>query len=154
MKKSYSISIKEIRKIALRLFLKRKGVIVDLILIFGSLAVFIFCTILGIFIEDDLTKIAGTSLSFCIIGFIALSACIYVELFKKMPRKGNAIITYEYEFNDDNVMVKDLAKNKSFILNKQCIKEHFVIDNVLIVGETFYYMLPNDEEIKKALNLE
>lgn len=63
------------------------------------------------------------------------------------------MISYEYQFNyDGTVLYKNLKKNKSSVLNKNYIKKIYIIDDVLVVTESFIYLFPNDENIKKELN--
>lgn len=148
-----NISIKQIRKIMMKLLLKRKLIIAILIFMFGCLALFIYCLIIGNFVDSEAFQIAYTSLSLFVILLLTFLICIYIYLFKKIPGKGKTIITYEYKFNNDNVMVKNISRNTSFILNTQNIKNHYVILDVLVVVESFYYFFPNDEAVRKALNL-
>lgn len=153
MKNRFDISIKQIRKIMLKLLLKRKLIIVLLVFMFCSLALSVYCLIIGNFVDDEAFQIAYTSLSLFVIIFLAFLVCIYIYLFKKIPGKGETIITYEYEFNKDNVIVKNISRNTSFILNKQNIKNHYIISDVLVVVESFYYFFPNEESIRKTLYL-
>lgn len=149
----FVISIKQIRKIMMKLLLKRKLIIALLIFMFGCLALFIYCLIIGNFVDSEAFQIAYTSLSLFVISLLTFLICICIYLFKKIPGKGKTIITCEYKFNNDNVMVKNISRNTSFILNKQNIKNHYVILDVLVVVESFYYFFPNDEAVRKALNL-
>lgn len=153
MKNIFDISIKQIRKIMLKLLLKRKLIIALLVFMFCSLALSVYCLIIGNFVDDEAFQIAYTSLSLFVIIFLAFLVCIYIYLFKKIPGKGETIITYEYEFNKDNVIVKNISRNTSFILNKQNIKNHYIISDVLVVVESFYYFFPNEESIRKTLYL-
>lgn len=153
MKNIFDISIKQIRKIMLKLLLKRKLIIALLVFMFCSLALSVYCLIIGNFVDDEAFQIAYTSLSLFVIIFLAFLVCIYIYLFKKIPGKGETIITYEYEFNKDNVVVKNISRNTSFILNKQNIKNHYIISDVLVVVESFYYFFPNEESIRKTLYL-
>ncbi len=153
MKNRFDISIKQIRKIMLKLLLKRKLIIALLVFMFCSLALSVYCLIIGNFVDDEAFQIAYTSLSLFVIIFLAFLVCIYIYLFKKIPGKGETIITYEYEFNKDNVIVKNISRNTSFILNKQNIKNHYIISDVLVVVESFYYFFPNEESIRKTLYL-
>lgn len=153
MKNRFDISIKQIRKIMLKLLLKRKLIIALLVFMFCSLVLSVYCLIIGNFVDDEAFQIAYTSLSLFVIIFLAFLVCIYIYLFKKIPGKGETIITYEYEFNKDNVIVKNISRNTSFILNKQNIKNRYIIFDVLVVVESFYYFFPNEESIRKTLNL-
>lgn len=137
----------------LKLLLKRKLIIALLVFMFCSLALSVYCLIIGNFVDDEAFQIAYTSLSLFVIIFLAFLVCIYIYLFKKIPGKGETIITYEYEFNKDNVIVKNISRNTSFILNKQNIKNHYIISDVLVVVESFYYFFPNEESIRKTLYL-
>lgn len=148
-----NISIKQIRKIMMKLLLKRKLIIAILIFMIGCLALFFYCLIIGNFVDSEAFQIAYTSLSLFVILLLTFLICIYIYLFKKIPCKGKTIITYEYKFNNDNVMVKNISRNTSFILNTQNIKNHYVILDVLAVVESFYYFFSNDEAVRKALNL-
>ena len=154
MKTTLSISINKIRKIMARLLAKSKRIIVLMIIMFIILALSIYCFIIGNFVDQDAFKIAHTSLSLFVIMFITFIICIYIYLFKKIPGKGQTIITYEYEFHDGNVMVKNLSRNTSFILNKQYIKDHYIVLDVLVIVESFYYFFPNDEAVRKELNIQ
>ncbi len=118
---------------------------------FGSFAIFIYCLIIGNFVDAEAFQIAYTSLSLFIIMLFTFIICIYIYSFKRIPGKGKTIITYEYEFNDNSVVVKNLSKGTSFILNKKNIKSHWTILDVLVVTESLYYFLPNDEEVKQNL---
>ena len=151
MKKTFEISINKIRKIMLRLSLKRKLIIALLVFMFGSFALFIYCLIIGYFVDAKSFHIAYTSLSFFIVILLSLIIRIYNYYFKRIPGKGKTIITYEYEFNDDNVVAKNLSRGTSFILNKKNIKSHCTILDVLVVVEYFCYFFPNDEEVKQNL---
>ena len=151
MRKTFDINIKKIRRITMKLLLKRKLIIALLIFMFGSLALSIYCFIFGNFVDKEVFQIAYTSLSFFVIMFLTFIICIYIYLFKKIPGKQKTVITYEYEFNRDNVIVKNISQNTSFILNKQYIKNHYIILDVLVVTESFYYFFPNDETVKKEL---
>lgn len=151
MRKTFDININKIRRITMKLLLKRKTIIALLIFMFGSLALSIYCFIIGNFVDKEAFQIAYTSLSFFVIMFLTFIICIYIYLFKKIPGKQKTVITYEYEFNRDNVIVKNISRNASFILNKQYIKNHYIILDVLVVTESFYYFFPNDETIKKEL---
>lgn len=151
MRKTFDININKIRKITMKLLLKRKLIIALLIFMFGSLALSIYCFIIGNFVDKEAFQIAYTSLSFFIIMFLTFIICVYIYLFKKIPDKQNTIITYEYEFNKDNVIIKNISRNTSFILNKQNIKNHYIILDVLVLAESFYYFFPNDEKVKKEL---
>lgn len=151
MRITFDININKIRRIAMKLLLKRKLIIALLIFMFGSLALSIYCFIIGNFVDKEAFQIAYTSLLFFVITFLSFIICIYIYLFKKIPGKRNSIITYEYEFNRDNVITKNISRNTSFILNKQNIKNHYIILDVLVVAESFYYFFPNDETIKKEL---
>ena len=137
----------------MKLLLKRKLIIAILIFMIGCLALFFYCLIIGNFVDSEAFQIAYTSLSLFVILLLTFLICIYIYLFKKILGKGKTIITYEYKFNNDNVMVKNISRNTSFILNTQNIKNHYVILDVLVVVESFYYFFPNDEAVRKALNL-
>lgn len=104
--------------------------------------------------NDNSSSPASLFFSLFIISLGGALTGIYDYLFTKTPRKGKTIITFEYKFNGNNAIVKNLTKNKSYVLNKQHIKEHYIIHDVLVIEETFYYFFPNDEEIKKALGLK
>ena len=101
----------------------------------GCLALFFYCLIIGNFVDSEAFQIACTSLSLFVILLLTFLMCIYIYLFKKIPGKGKTIITYEYKFNNDNVMVKNISRNTSFILNTQNIKNHYVI--------IFYFLISN-----------
>lgn len=117
MRKTFDININKIRRITTKLLLKRKKIIARLIFMFGSLALSIYCFIIGNFVDKEAFQIAYTSLSFFVIMFLTFIICIYIYLFKKIPGKQKTVITYEYEFNRDNVIVKNISQNTSFILN-------------------------------------
>lgn len=154
MRKTFDININKIRRIAMKLLLKRKLIIALLIFMFGSLALSVYCIIIGNFVDEEAFQIAYTSLSFFVIMFLTFIICVYIYLFKKIPGKRKTIITFEYEFHSDNVIIKNISRNTSFILNKQNIKNHYIISNILVVAETFYYLFPNDETIKKELGIQ
>lgn len=154
MRKTFDININKIRRIAMKLLLKRKLIIALLIFMFGSLALSVYCIIIGNFVDKEAFQTAYTSLSFFVIMFLTFIICVYIYLFKKIPGKRNTIITFEYEFHSDNVIIKNISRNTSFILNKQNIKNHYIISNILVVAETFYYLFPNDETIKKELGIQ
>lgn len=153
MHKTFEISINKIRKVTARLLLKRKGTIALLILMACSLLLFIYCLIIGNLVDTEAFQIGFTSLSFFVIAAITFSICFYIYLFKKIPGKGKTVVTFEYEFNNENVIVKNLSKDKSFILNKKYIKKSYILSDVLVVLESYYYFFPNDEIIKKELGL-
>lgn len=114
----FDISIKQIRKIMMKLLLKRKLIIALLIFMFGCLALFIYCLIIGNLVDSEAFQIAYTSLSLFVILLSTFLICIYIYLFKRIPGKGKTIIIYEYKFNNDNVMVKNTSRNTSFIFKQ------------------------------------
>lgn len=154
MENTYSISIKKIRKIMLRILFKKGWMIALVCSMAFFLAMYIYIRVLGFIANDDPSSVSSKYFSLFIISLVGALTAIYVYAFKKTPRKGKTIITFEYKFNDNNVIVKNLTNNKSYVLNKQHIKEHYIIHDVLVIEETFYYFFPNDEEIKKALCLK
>lgn len=111
MHKTFEISINKIRKVTARLLLKRKGTIALLILMACSLLLFIYCLIIGNLVDTEAFQIGFTSLSFFVIVAITFSICFYIYLFKKIPGKGKTIVTFEYEFNNENVIVKNLSRS-------------------------------------------
>lgn len=153
MKKTFQVSVSKIRKITLRLMLKRKLIIALLIVMFGSLAFFVYCLIIGNFVDSEAFQYAYSSLSLFCVMVVGFLISIYINLFKRIPGKRKSVATYEYEFSEDNVTVKVLPKNALFILNKRHLKNHYVVSDVLVVVESFYFFFPDDEEIKHKLGL-
>lgn len=153
MKKSFEIKINDIRKIMLKLLLKRPSITLLIIFIIGCLLFSIYCILIGFYFDEEALQMAYSALGLFVISFITTIACIYIIIFKKIKGNGNDIITFEYEFNNENVLIKNISKNKQFILNKQYIKKYYIILDVLVVFENFTFLFPNDEEIKKNLNI-
>ena len=151
MKKTFSISVNKIRRIMGRMLLKSKLFIILLLLMIGSLLLSIYCIIIGNLVDSEAFQMGYSALSLFIIIFIAILIRLYVYFFKKIKGKGKTVITYEYEFNEDNVIVKNLEKNASFILNKKYIKDRYIINDVLVVIESYCYFFPNIDEIKTEL---
>lgn len=153
MNKTLEISINKIRKISAVLLLRRKTTIVLLAVMLGSLALAIYCIIIGNFVDADAFEIGYTSLSFFAILLAAFSISVWIYLFKKIKGKGKTIVTYEYEFSPDNVLIRNLTSNVSFILNKNKIRGHCVISDVLVVSESYYFFFPNDEATRKEIGI-
>ena len=84
MRITFDININKIRRIAMKLLLKRKLIIALLIFMFGSLALSIYCSIIGNFVDKEAFQIAYTSLSFFVITFLSFIVCIYIYL-KRFP---------------------------------------------------------------------
>lgn len=120
---------------------------------FGSLAFFIYCFIIGKLVDEDAFQIAYSSLSIFIVMFLSFLIVYLLNIFKFVPGKKGTVFTFEYEFKDECVIVKNLYSNKFFILNKKSIKRHYVMDDVLVVIESAAFFFLNDEEIKKELGL-
>lgn len=153
MKQMFEINIKSIRKIRLKLLLKNPLDILFIIIILGSLVFSIYCTLIGIFADSEALQLGYTALAFFIISFISFLIRIYINIYKKIEGKNKDIVKYEYEFNKETVLVKNLSHNSSYILNKKDIKNCYVINNVLVVIQSFVFLFPNDEYIKKELNI-
>lgn len=84
MRKTFDININKIRRITMKLLLKRKLIIALLIFMFASLALYIYCFIIGNFVDKEAFQIAYTSLSFFIIMFLTFIMSVYIY-FKKFP---------------------------------------------------------------------
>lgn len=153
MKQMFEINIKNIRKIRLKLLLKNPLDIIFIIIILGSLVFSIYCIFIGNFVDSEALQLGYTALSFFIISFISFLMRIYINIYKKIEGKNKDVVRYEYEFNKDIVLVKNLSQNSSYILNKKDIKKYYVINNVLVVIQSFVFLFPNDEYIKKELNI-
>lgn len=153
MIKTFDISIKKARKIMAKYLFKTKIIIALLIIMFGCLAFSIYCILIGSFVDTEAFQYSYYSLVYFAIVLIILSVLFYISLFKRIKGKSDEMISYEYQFNDDGtVLYKNLKKNKSSVLNKNYIKKIYIIDDVLVVTESFIYLFPNDEDIKKELN--
>ena len=87
MRKTFDININKIRRITMKLLLKRKIIIARLIFMFGSLALSIYCFIIGNFVDKEAFQIAYTSLSFFVIMFLTFIICIYIYLKKFLVSK-------------------------------------------------------------------
>ena len=153
MTKSFEIKVNDIRKIMFKLLLKRPSIILLIIFIIGCLLFSIYCILIGHFFDKDALQMGYSALGLFVISFITTIVCIYIIIFKKIKGNGNDIVTFEYEFNKENVLIKNVSKNKQFILNKQYIKKYYIILDVLVVYENFTFLFPNDKEIKNNLNI-
>lgn len=153
MTKSFKIKVNDIRKIMFKLLLKRPSITLLLIFIIGCLLFSIYCILIGHFFDKEALQMGYSALGLFVISFITTIVCIYIIIFKKIKGNGNDIIIFNYEFNTENVLIKNVSKNNQFILNKQYIKNYYIISDVLVVLENFTFFFPNDEEIKNNLNI-
>lgn len=153
MRNTFEISIKDIRKIMIRLAFKSKLVIALLVVLVGSLLFSIYCILIGNFVDEEAFHYGYSALALFVVMLLGMFLGFYLRL-RRIKGKGSTIITYEYEFHDDNVLVKNQTKGNSFILNKKFIKKHCVIDDVLVVTESYVFLFPNDESIRKELGIK
>ena len=100
---------KKIRKIILIPFLKRKLIMTLL----GNIQLFIYFNSFFNYLEFldvEITQIAYVSLFVFVIILLSFIVDTYNCCFKSMPSKGETIATYEYEFNGDNVVTKNVGR--------------------------------------------
>lgn len=151
---NFEISLKKIRKTIIRATLKKKRNIVLIVFSGYLFFIFIICLIFGLLFDDREEILAALN---ALLIFLLIAICsfirFYIILFKKIKGKGNKIITYHYEFNEENIMVTNLTNNISSILNKKIISNIFVLNDVIVVMESFCYIFPNNETFQKELGL-
>lgn len=147
------IKLGKIRKILLNLLFKSKPYIFLFIFIGWTLAFFIYCLIIGYLVDNEAFQLAFSALSLFILSIISFLIGLYIYLFVKIKGKNNDIIVFKYEFNPDYVIIRNLKKNNSFLLNKNNIKKYYIIYETLVIKENNIFLFPNDEKVKKELNL-
>lgn len=153
MKSTFEISIKEIRKITAKLTFKSKMAIAVLIVMIGSLLFSIYCILIGNFVDNEAFHYGYSALALFVVMLIGLCLGFFLRL-RRIKGKGSTIVKYEYEFREDSVLIKKSINETSSILNKKLIKKYYVINGVLVVMESFAFLFPNDEKIKKELGIQ
>ena len=154
MKTTLEISIGKIRKILLKLLFKSWPYIFLFIFIGGTFAFFIYCLIIGYLVDAEALQLAYKSLSLFVLSIIGFLIGLYIYLFVKVKGKNNEIIIFEYEFNSDVVLVKNQRNNDVSVLNKNNIKNYYILYDTLIIKDKFIFLFPVNETVKSELNIK
>ena len=105
-------------------------------------------------ISDNWTCVGDTKYNLSAINMLKDSGKGLIE---RITNGIDAVLEKEKEKNglDSPKTAEDIVKVAfpHYYENKQNIKNHYIIFDVLVVVESFYYFFPNEKSIRKILNL-
>lgn len=151
MRGEFKISVTEYKKILKKVLSRRYQfvfVFVVIVLIYG-----LFSLIVGILDDENMLKGGIVCLTIAFVFGIGLYR-IYVIQFNELDKLHVDTIRYEYEIQGNQVLVRNITKDVENILNGIAIKKLYVIDDYLVITEKVIFILPNNEDIRKALNIQ
>lgn len=152
MKKRFDIELNRIRKIMFKIFLKESTTKILVIFLIGCLLFSIYCYIIANFVDEGFFELARPSLGLFVVSLIGtiIRMCAYV--FRVKGNK-NDIFSFEYELHDNHIVIKNLTKDTSHILNKKNIKKQYIMYNTLVIVESYVYFFASDLENRKWFSI-